>query len=139
MQIQETDMGDYFALGGVAINIKSKKLDNNQFIYAHDGEFKNFIQGPGLINRCRRNADNEKAYGEWNQLELICFEDKSIHIVNGKVVMALQDSRVHIAENDEPSLQRGKIQLQSEYAESYYRDIQIQSIKSLPKQYSKYF
>ena len=139
MQIQETDMGDYFALGGVAINIKSKKLDNNQFIYANDGEFKNFIQGPGLINRCRRNADNEKAYGEWNQLELICFEDKSIHIVNGKVVMALQDSRVHIAENDEPSLQRGKIQLQSEYAEAYYRDIQIQSIKNLPKQYSKYF
>ena len=139
MQIQETDMGDYFALGGVAINIKSKKLDTNQFIYAHDGEFKNFIQGQGLINRCRRNADNEKAYGEWNQLELICFEDKSIHIVNGKVVMALQDSRVHIAENDEPSLQRGKIQLQSEYAEAYYTDIQIQSIKSLPKQYSKYF
>ena len=92
-----------------------------------------------MVNRCRRGADNEKAYGEWNELELICFEDKSIHIVNGQVVMALQDSRIHIAEGDEPSLQRGRIQLQSEYAEAYYRDIQIQPIKSLPKQYAKYF
>ncbi|MBK5272111.1 MAG: DUF1080 domain-containing protein [Bacteroidia bacterium] len=140
MQIQGKDMGDYFALGGVAINIRSKKVENsNQFIYAPDGEIKNFIQGQGLINRCRRMTDNEKTYGEWNELELICFEDKSLHIVNGKVVMALQDSRVHNAEGDEPSLQRGKIQLQSEYAEAYYKDIQIQSIKSLPKQYAKYF
>jgi len=36
-------------------------------------------------------------------------------------------------------LQRGKIQLQSEYAEAYYRELQIQLIKNLPKQYSKYF
>ena len=139
MQIQESDMGDYFALGGVAINIKSKKLDNNQFIYATDGEFKTFIQGQGLVNRCRRSTDHEKKYGEWNQLELICFEDKSVHIVNGQVVMALQDSRVHIAEGDEPSLQRGKIQLQSEYAEAYYKGMQIETIKNLPKQYAKYF
>jgi len=139
MQIQENDMGDYFALAGVAMNIRSKKLENNQFIYSPDGDFKNFIQGQGLINRCKRSANNEKAYGEWNELELICFEDKSIHIVNGHVVMALQDSRVHIAEGDEPSLQRGKIQIQSEYAEAYYKDIQIQLIKSLPKQYAKYF
>ncbi len=139
MQIQEMDMGDYFAIAGVAINIKSKKLDNNQFMYAPDGELKNFIQGPGLVNRCRRSNDYEKKHGEWNEMELICFEDKSLHIVNGQVVMALQDSRVHIAEGDEPSLQRGKIQLQSEYAEAYYKDIQIQPIKSLPKQYAKYF
>jgi len=138
MQIQETDMGDYFALAGVVMNIKSKKLEN-QFIYAPDGEVKTFLQGQGLINRCRRSNDNEKAHGQWNELELICFEDKSIHIVNGKVVMALQDSKIHIADDDEPSLQRGKIQIQSEYAEAYYKDIQIQPIKSLPKQYLKYF
>ena len=140
MQIQETDMGDYFGLAGVAMNIRSKKMDTaNQFIYTPGGAFKTFMQGQGFTNRCRRSADNEKTYGEWNELEFICFEDKSVHIVNGKVVMALQDSRVHIAEDDEPSLQRGKIQLQSEYAEAYYKDIQIQPIKSLPKQYAKYF
>ena len=127
LQIQETDMGDYFGLAGVVMNIKSKRVDTaNQFIYTPDGEFRTFMAGQqGLVNRCRRGSDNEKAYGEWNEIELICFEDKSVHIVNGKVVMALQDSRVHIAEGDEPSLQRGKIQLQSEYAEAYYKDIQI--------------
>jgi hypothetical protein len=139
MQIQETDMGDYFAIAGVVMNIKSKKLENSQFIYAPDGEFKIFVQGQGLINRCRRGNDNEKAHGQWNELELICYEDKSLHIVNGKVVMALQDSKIRIAEGDEPSLQRGKIQIQSEYAEAYYKDVQIQPIKSLPKQYLKYF
>jgi hypothetical protein len=141
MQIQETDMGDYFALAGVTMNIRSKKLDTlNQFIYTPDGQFRSFIAGQqGLVNRCKRSADNEKSFGEWNELELICFEDKSVHVVNGQVVMALQDSRVHIEEGDEPSLQRGKIQLQSEYAEAYYRDMQIQSIKKLPKQFEKYF
>jgi hypothetical protein len=139
MQIQENDIGDYFGLAGVVMNIKSKKLENNQFIYASDGEFKSFMAGQGLVNRCRRIASYEKTHGEWNQLELICFEDKSVHIVNGQVVMALQDSRVHIADEDEPSLQRGKIQLQSEYAEAYYKDIEIQPIKNLPKQYAKYF
>ena len=141
MQIQEKDMGDYFGLAGVVMNVKSKKVadTNNQFIYAADGEFKSFMSGPGLTNRCRRSADYEKPHGEWNELELICFEDKSIHIVNGQVVMVLQDSRIHIADGDEPSLQRGKIQLQSEYAEGYYKDIKIQSIAGLPKQYAKYF
>lgn len=139
MQIQEADMGDYFAIAGVVMNIKSKKLENNQFIYAPDGEFKTFVQDQGLINRCRRSNDNEKAHGQWNELELICYEDKSLHIVNGKVVMALQNSKIRIAEGDEPSLQRGKIQIQSEYAEAYYKGIQIQPIKSLPRQYLKYF
>ena len=118
MQIQEQDMGDYFALAGVVINIKSKKVENNQFMFAPDGELKTFIQGQGLVNRCRHSTSNEKPNGQWNELELICFEDKSVHIVNGRVVMALQDSRVHIADGDEPSLQRGKIQIQSEYAEA---------------------
>jgi len=140
MQIQEKDMGDYFALAGTVMNVRSKKVDTaNQYIYTPDGMLKSFMQGKGLINRCRRSTDYEKPYGEWNELELICFEDKSLHIVNGHVVMTLQNSRVHIAEGDEPSLQRGKIQLQSEYAEAYYRELQIQLIKNLPKQYSKYF
>ena len=91
------------------------------------------------MHRCRHSTSNEKPNGQWNELELICFEDKSLHIVNGRVVMALQDSRIHIADGDEPSLQRGKIQIQSEYAEAYYKDIQIRSIKALPKQYAKYF
>jgi hypothetical protein len=65
-------------------------------------------------------ADNEKPYSEWNESELICFEDRSIHIVNGHVVMALRNSGVHIAENDEPSLPREKIPLQSKYSEAYH-------------------
>jgi hypothetical protein len=138
MQIQETDMGDYYGLAGVVMNIKSKAFDPKLFIYSPDGESKAFMEA-NITNRCKRSTDYEKPHGEWNELELICFEDKSLHIVNGHVVMALQDSRIHIGEGDEPSLQRGKIQLQSEYAEAYYKEIQIQTIKALPKEYTKYF
>lgn len=139
MQIQEGDMGDYFALAGTMMNIRSVKDERNQSIYSPSGELKAFVQGQPGGNRCRRSEDFEKPHGEWNELELICFEDKSLHIVNGHVVMALQDSRIQIAEGDEPSLQKGYIQVQSEYAEAYYTDMQIQNISELPKEYAKYF
>jgi hypothetical protein len=140
MQIQEQDMGDYFALAGTVMDIRSIKGERNQFVYDPNGELNKFIQGKeGLVNRCRRMVNNEKPNGEWNELELICYQDKSLHIVNGQVVMALQNSRIHIEEGDEPSLQRGYIQLQSEYAEAYYKDMQIRSIKNIPETYLKYF
>ena len=60
---------------------------------------------------CSRSADYESKEGEWTTLELICFEDKSLHTVNGKVVMILKNSR-YIDGGTEVPLQKGKIQIQ---------------------------
>src|SRR6185295_6207224 len=46
----------------------------------------------GANNHALAGSDEDRP-GEWNTLELVCFEDRCVHIVNGKVVMALRNSR----------------------------------------------
>ena len=80
----------------------------------------------------------KKGQGEWNTIELICFNDKSLHIVNGHVVMILSKSR-YVENGTSIPMTKGKIQLQSEAAEVYYKDIKIRNLKTLPEEYTQYF
>ena len=78
--------------------------------------------------------DAENAIGEWNTLDLYVLGDRAIHVVNGVPVMAVE----HISTTDGPGtirrpLTRGRIQLQSEGAETYFRDVTLEPIASLPK------
>ena len=79
----------------------------------------------------------DKPHGEWNTLELICFEGNSLHIVNGKVVMALHNSKYQNSDKQIIPLTKGRIQIQSEAAEVYYKDVQIKSINKIPKKFIK--
>ena len=85
-----------------------------------------------------RSANFEKPDGEWNTLELICFENKSLHIVNGQVVMILKDSR-YVKDDKKIPMNKGKIQLQSEATEVYYKDVEIRNLESLPTEYAQYY
>ena len=85
-----------------------------------------------------RSANFERPHGEWNTLELICFENKSIHIVNGEVVMILQNSR-YVEDGKKVPMIKGKIQLQSEAAEVFYKNIKIKQLKKLPVEYHQYY
>lgn len=87
---------------------------------------------------CLRSNNYEKPEGEWNTLELICFEDKSIHIVNGEVVMVLKNSR-YLDNGKTIPLDHGKIILQSEATEVYYKDIAIRQLEELPEAYAKLY
>lgn len=73
----------------------------------------------------------EKPGGEWNTLDLFCFEDKSLHLVNGEIVMILRNSRYLNEDGNYVPLTKGKIQLQSEAAEIFFKDIKIRKIESL--------
>jgi hypothetical protein len=53
--------------------------------------------------------------------------------VNGKTVMTLFNSRQPGDDGNELPLTKGKIQLQSEGAEVFYRGIEISSITHLPE------
>ncbi len=55
-----------------------------------------------------------------------------LHMVNGKVVMILHHSS-QLEKGKLIPLIEGKIQLQSEGAEIFYRNIEIRSITSRPK------
>ncbi|KAH2823331.1 hypothetical protein KXV85_001721 [Aspergillus fumigatus] len=78
-------------------------------------------------------TDAEKPLGQWNTLDLYVYGDKSIHVVNGVPVMAAAE----LTTKDEKTgkvipLTAGRIQLQSEGAETYFRNITLQPIDRLP-------
>jgi hypothetical protein len=78
------------------------------------------------------NVDAEKPVGEWNTLDLYVLGDRSVHVVNGVPVMELHDLTTSDGAMKRP-LTHGRIQLQSEGAETYFRNITLEPITSLPK------
>ena len=57
----------------------------------------------------------------------------SVHLVNGVVKMILTNSR-QIVDGREVPLHKGKIQIQSEGAEVFYRNIKIKSVTDIPEE-----
>ena len=88
-------------------------------------------------NHALAGTDEDRP-GEWNQLDLVCFQDDCVHIVNGKVVMALANARYKDGDKWVP-MTGGKLQIQSEAAEVFYKDIEIRAIPSMPPEYASYF
>ena len=143
LQIQQGDMGDYWPVGNVEIDIPSVPYNDKYYIFKEGADlrtyyFANILETAREDSMAKRRAfkaiDSEKTHGQWNDVELIAFGDSSIHVVNGKVVMRLFNSR--IMSNKRP-LNSGKIILQSEGAEVYYKDIYLKNITSIPTEYMK--
>jgi hypothetical protein len=136
-QIQEHDCGDYWSVAGGIVDVEGyRKNGAGPVIYKKGGtEFT--VPGPESGGpRIVKHPDNEKPTGQWNTIELVCLGGTSVHVVNGKVVMVLTRSR-HKVDGKEVPLTRGKIQLQSEGAEVYYRNIAYRSITEIPEEYAK--
>ncbi len=95
-----------------------------------------FVQQPPVGNRCVKAGDPEKPHGEWNTLELLCWNGDSVHIVNGHVVM-----RLHHAERLDGSapapLTAGRISLQTEGAEVFYRDVEVMPLTARPPEFAE--
>jgi hypothetical protein len=139
-QVMEGHIGDYWSIESSGIDIKAF-LPEGDMMNAVASEKRPFLAiggGTKLAGFCLRSADYESPADQWTELELICFGDKSIHIVNGHVVMILRNSHF-IKDGQSFPLVKGKIQIQSEAAEVYYKDIMIRNITEIPKQYSAYF
>jgi hypothetical protein len=62
---------------------------------------------------------------------LYCHGDTSVHVVNGRVMMVLYHNR-QLDNGQVLPLIKGKIQLQSEGAEVFYKQVRIQSIPMIP-------
>ena len=138
-QIMQGHIGDFWSQANSAIDIRAYPSESIMSPVADKSQpFIAIGRGEEISGYCMRSVNFEKPYGEWNTLELICFEDKSIHIVNGQVVMILRNSR-YVKDGHKIPLEKGKIQLQSEAAEVFYKDIEIRNLKSLPAQYAQYY
>ena len=135
-QIQEGDCGDYWGCGGAFADIPATKQGEKKFIYAADAALLTFRDNGPNGRNCIKRADVEKPSGEWNTIDLYCYGDTSVHMVNGKVVMVLYKLRQPGANGDKP-LTEGKIQIQSEGAEVFYRNLTVEEITSIPKKFMK--
>jgi len=137
VQIQEKDCGDLYAIG-CQITVRARRPDPTKRLFYYDplGEPTDFAEKPPIGNRCIRLEDREKPHGEWNTIELICLGDESIHIVNGMVVMRLTKARR--LDGAEPApLTAGKILLQSEGAEIFYRNVELRPIAAVPAEFAE--
>ena len=105
--------------------------DGKAFFYNPDGKKMSF--GENVKRRMVKAASqNEKPLGEWNTLDLYCLGNKSIHVVNDKKVMELEN--IGILKNGKlKPLSKGEIQLQSEGAELFVKTVEIEPIKKFPK------
>lgn len=131
-QIQEGDCGDYWGVAGGVADVPAIRV-GQKFVYTPGSPLMPFSEdGPNGRN-CVKNPDGEKPTGQWNVIDLYCYGDTSVHIVNDKVTMILHNSR-QFENGVESPLTKGKIQLQSEGAELFYRNLQLEEIKSLPKE-----
>lgn len=130
-QIQQGDCGDYWGCAGAYFDAPTRKEKDSVYVYDPKGEMRTFKDKTIEGRRVFKFSDAENPTGQWNTLDLYCFGDTAIHIVNGKTVNVLYHSSHIVNEKIEP-LTKGKIQLQSEGAEIYFKNIEILSISAIP-------
>lgn len=135
----EGNSGDYWNIGNAQMDVYAKKSDSGKMMFDSKGELTTIGTAASNGNYCAAKKPNSKPSGEWIDIDLICFEGKSLHIVNGEVVMALSNLRYLDENNTSHPLSEGKIQLQSEAGEVFFKNIEIRKITDLPSEYDKYF
>ena len=125
LQIQEGDCGDYHSLDGVTVD--AHVGDANQ------GDWKFYRYEPslplrtGLAARILKKGNHEKPSGEWNTMEVIADGKTLVHIVNGHEVFRGENSLQKVNGKTVP-LARGKFSIQSEGADTFYRNIMVKQL-----------
>jgi len=135
-QVIEHGLGEYWAQanGAMDVRVAARESRNEAPRWNPDGKWTTFA---ALDNHVLAVSDEERPE-HWNVLELVCYQDDCVHIVNGRVVMALANARYRQTLKWVP-MTGGKLQIQSEAAEVFYRNIEIRPISAMPEQYRHYF
>ena len=128
-QVQEGDCGDYISVDTVLADIHAGyDVESRWFFHSPDSALQTFSPAQSY---CHKSSDYENPSGEWNTMEIYAVGGESLHVVNGKVNNHIFNSR-QIKEGETVPLTSGKIQLQSEGAEVFYRNIRIRQIDKIP-------
>jgi hypothetical protein len=130
-QVEEGNCGDYWGCAGGAADIPVTKKSGKEYVFDPEGPLLSFSSESVNGRHCIKQAGDEKPSGEWNTVDLYCHGDTSIHVINGKVAMVLYHNS-QIDKGNITTMAKGKIQLQSEGAEIFYRKIRMQPITQLP-------
>ena len=131
-QIEEGNSGDYWGVAGGMQDIPVIQAADSAYIYNPTGKLNTFSAISNTGRHCTKQGDAENPTGQWNTLDLYCHGDTSVHVINGKVMMVLYHSS-QLENGKVIPLTRGKIQIQSEGAEVFYKQIKVESITAIPK------
>ncbi|MGC6426329.1 MAG: ThuA domain-containing protein [Akkermansiaceae bacterium] len=129
-QVQEGDIGDFIGLAGSLADIRMK-TEGDKRTWDPKGKI---APGDDYIHH---GPSIERPHGEWNTIDIYAVGDQIIHVINGKVNMVLLNTQQKTPHGPAP-LTRGQIQIQSEAAECYYRDLKIRKLEQFPKSYQKF-
>ncbi len=130
-QIEETNCGDYWGVAGGIADMPVIKKSETEYVYDPKGTMTNFREGTKQGRRCIKGSDAELPSGQWNTLDLYCYGDTSIHLINGVLMMILYNQK-QLDNGQLLPLKKGKLQIQSEGAEVFYKKIRIEPIEHLP-------
>ncbi len=137
--VMEKGMGQWWGVAGTYVDIEGRKVTlEREPAVPYRGESKGeecILYVPGgpqftTYEGITSMLDPEKA-GEWNVAEVIAWGNAGIHLLNGEVVLVLMNPRYQ-QQGREYALTHGRIQLQSEAAELYYRKIEVREITAIP-------
>ena len=124
-QIQEGDVGDSWAVSSRLSSFVNPKT--GKYAAPEDGGVPVTVGNDGKFERTRHNRVNE--YPGWNTLEVIVRGDRATHLVNGVINMRVYDIKGwDAASNSWVKVDQGRIALQAESAEIFYRNIRIRPL-----------
>ena len=124
-QVQEGDTGDIWAVRTQVQTTVDPDKTQRVFLPADQGGVMNtYVKTNGVIG-IRKSHTNEK--DGWNTVEVKIRGDSAIHIVNGQT-NAMVFGMKKLVDDKWVPLVKGKIALQAEYAEVFYRNIEIRPV-----------
>ena len=91
------------------------------------------IVNGSLIWNVENARDAERPAGAWNVLDLYVLGDRAVHVVNGLPVMVVEGLATIGKDGARAPLTHGRIQLQSEGAETWFRNVSVEPIDRLPR------
>jgi len=135
-QLQHDNLGDTYLMANTACETKALKVaDSRNYNYSSEGQSTAFSEKDNGRS-IKKAKDAEKPLGEWNTVDLYCFGQTSVHVVNGQVVMI--NTNCSKMENGlKIPLTKGKIQIQSEGGEFFISKLEIEKIKEIPNEFLK--
>ena len=135
--IMEEDYGSFWGVAGSIVDIEvgdarsAYREDPKHLypVYAKGGRLT--TRGPSGGDAVRPTPIPEPKPGSWNVAEVIAVNGTGIHLFNGQVTLVLRNAR-YSADGKFVAMKKGRIQLQSELAEIWYRKPEIRAIREFP-------
>ncbi len=145
--VMEKGTGQWWSVNGAIIDTEGEFItdENEPWVpYKREGKGERNIVyrpgGPRLTtnpgNGITPEIDMEAVFGNWNTLEVIFWGGNCIHILNGHVNLVATQPRITDAKSGRTiPLLDGRLQLQSEGGEVFYRNVEVKPIDRIPEEH----